>query len=246
MGGFINSQSDAEICEVLNKRFSDDVNPNDPQKDTYLNDLRAFFQNTENLFDGSRHLHRVFHRLAITVTGGPSVPKTKKSRLRWFHLLHGNLPAAVENAIRGQLTAILMPFDAVNNPAGAVEYVTFSTAHVRTNSGDQFELYDGANLADGANHYNNAIPTPLADANGKSYCALILQCNVDQTLPDGQLELDPPKKDSGETNIPFVKPKPPKKPTTKKLAAKKSAKKKKPVKKKKAAKKTAKKAGKGK
>jgi len=161
MGSFINSQSDNEICEVLNKRFSDDVNPNDPQKDTYLNDLRAFFQNTENLFDGNHRLHRVFHRLAITVTGGASVPKTKTSRLRWFHLLHGNLPVAVDNAIRGQLTAILMPFDAVNNPAGAVEYVTFSTAHVATQSGDQFELWDGVI---GANHYNNAIPTPLSDA----------------------------------------------------------------------------------
>jgi len=33
MGGFINSQSDAEICEVLNKRFSDEVNTSG---ETYL------------------------------------------------------------------------------------------------------------------------------------------------------------------------------------------------------------------
>jgi hypothetical protein len=250
MGSFINSQADNEICEVLNKRFSDDVNPNDPQKNTYLDDLRAFFQNTETLFDGNHQLHRVFHRLAITVTGGASVPKTKQSRLRWFHLLHGNLPAAVDNAIRGQLTAILSPAGA--NPAGAVAYVTFSTVHVATHSGDQFELYDGAN-PDGANHYNNPIPTPLSDANGKSYCALILQCNVDQYLPDGGSELDPPKKDGGEKNIPYSVSKAPKKSAAPKPAAKKSAKKKKPVKKKKAVKKkakkatkkTAKKAGKG-
>jgi hypothetical protein len=42
MGGFINSQADAEICEVLNKRFSDDVNA---QGQTFLDELRQFFQN---------------------------------------------------------------------------------------------------------------------------------------------------------------------------------------------------------
>ena len=47
MGGFINSQADAEICEVLNKRFSDEVNAN---SETYLNELRDFFK-TEKLFD---------------------------------------------------------------------------------------------------------------------------------------------------------------------------------------------------
>ena len=36
MGGFINSQADIEICEVLNKRFSDDSNLNDPQGEPTL------------------------------------------------------------------------------------------------------------------------------------------------------------------------------------------------------------------
>jgi hypothetical protein len=44
MGSFINSQADNEICEVLNKRFSDDVNGNGQ---TYLDELRQFFQNKD-------------------------------------------------------------------------------------------------------------------------------------------------------------------------------------------------------
>jgi len=233
MGGFINSQADAEICEVLNKRFSDEVNANG---ETYLNELRDFFK-TEKLFDIHHHLHRVFHRLAIGVTGGASVPKNANSRLRWFHLLKGSLPKAVNDAIRGQLTAILSDD---GNPASSVDYVTFSTAHVRTTSGDQFELFDGAN-PDGAIHYNNPIPTPQYDANGKSYCAFILQCNVDKALDDAPGEHDPPDNDGTVEKgpIPFSKPKlkPIRKPP-KKSVAKKSAKK---AANKKAAKKTAKK-----
>jgi len=230
MGGFINSQSDNEICEVLNKRFSDDVNS---QGQTYLDELRDFFNNKENLFTAGHKLNRVFHRLAISVTGGASVPKTKHSRLRWFHLLKGNLPPAVDQAIRDQLTAILSPASGAN-PAGGVDYVTFSTVHQPTTTGDQFELFDR----------NSSTPTVLSDANGKSYCALILQCNVDKALNDAPGESDPPSNDGNVEKgaIPFLKPKPPKKPSAKKPAAKKSATKKKAVKKKKAAKKVAKKA----
>jgi hypothetical protein len=36
MGGFINSQADNEICEALNKRFSDEVDPDDDDGLTYL------------------------------------------------------------------------------------------------------------------------------------------------------------------------------------------------------------------
>jgi len=228
MGGFINSQSDAEICEVLNKRFSDDVNA---QGQTYLDELRGFFKNKENLFTAGHQLNRVFHRLAISVTGGVSVPKTKLSRLRWFHLLKGNLPAAVDQAIRGQLTAILSPASP-GNPAGGAEYVTFSTVHQPTTTGDQFELFDT----------NSSTPTVLSDANGKSYCAIILQCNVDKALDDAPGENDPPGSDGNVEKgaIPFLKPKPPKKPPAKKPAAKKSATKKKAVKKKKTTKKTGK------
>ncbi len=84
MGGYINSQADAEICEVLNKRFSNDLNANG---DSYLKELRTFFNGKEKLFNNSHKLNRVFHRLAISVTGGTSVPKHDHSRWRWFHLL---------------------------------------------------------------------------------------------------------------------------------------------------------------
>jgi hypothetical protein len=212
MGGFINSQADAEICAVLNKRFSDDVNA---QGQTYLDELRQFFQQKESLFNNNHKLNRVFHRLAISVTGGPSVPKTKNSRLRWFHLLKGNLPAAVDKAIRGQLAAILSAASPAN-PAGGVEYVIFSTVHTPTTTGDQFELFDT----------NSLVPTVLSDANGKTYSAIILQCNVDQALPDAPGENDPPTSDGSNVekgNIPFAKPKhlkPPKKPPSKKYAKK--------------------------
>ena len=232
MGGFINSQADAEICEVLNKRFSDDVNA---QGQTYLDELRQFFQNKENLFDNNHKLNRAFYRLAISVTGGASVPKIKHSRWRWYHLLKVNLPKAVEQAIRDQLTAILSP--SAGNPAGGVDYVTFSTVHAATHSGDQFELWDGVIGGAPASHYNSSVPTPLSDANGNTYCALILECNVDQALPDAPGEDDPPKSDGNveKGSVPFVKLKLP--------AKKPSPKKKKSVKKgsKKAAKKAAKK-----
>jgi hypothetical protein len=213
MGGFINSQSDNEICQVLNKRFSDDVNANGQ---TYLDELRQFFQNKEKLFTNSHKLNRIFHRLAISVTGGASVPKTKKSRLRWFHLLKGNLPAAVDQAIRDQLTAILGPASPAN-PAGGADYVIFSTVHQPTTTGDQFELFDT----------NSSTPTVLSDANGKSYCAIVLQCNVDKALGDAPGENDPPGSDGSVEKgpIPFAKPKPIRRKPSPKKSAKKSMKK---------------------
>ena len=131
MGGFINSQSDAEICEVLNKRFSDNVNVNDPAKsEPIFEELRDFFQNKEDLFDNGHHLHRVFHRLAISVsTGGASVPKTKKSRLRWFFLLQRQ-PTYGRRKSDKRPTNSHLEFSYQANPAGAVDYVTFSTVHV--------------------------------------------------------------------------------------------------------------------
>jgi hypothetical protein len=213
MGGFINSKADAEICEVLNKRFSDDVNANGQ---SYLDELRQFFQNKENLFSNNHKLNRVFYRLAISVTGGPSVPTVKKSRLRWFHLLKGNLPVAVDQAIRGQLTAILSP----GNSASNVKYVTFSTIHQPTTTGDQFELFD----------QNSTTPTVSSDANGTSYCSIILQCNIDQPLSDAPGESDPPPSDGATEKgaIPFLKQKTTKrtkKPASKKVAKKSAAKK---------------------
>ena len=89
MGGFINSQADNEICEVLNKRFSDQVDLNDGR--TYIAQLRDHFRNKEHLFDGNHQLHRVFHRLAISVTGGTRVPRVKNSQFRWLFLLRGGL-----------------------------------------------------------------------------------------------------------------------------------------------------------
>ncbi len=224
MGGFINSQADAEICEVLNKRFSNEVNAHGQ---TYLDELRTFFV-TEKLFNPSHKLNRVFHRLATSVTGGTSVPKNNHSRLRWFHLLKNNLPNAVEKAIRDQLTALLSP--SAGNPPGGVDYVIFSTVHQATQSGDQFELWDGVLDGVPASHFNSSTPTPLSDANGNTYCALILECKADQALPDAPGEADPPPSDGAVEKgpIPFAipRPKPIKKPL-KRPSAKKSAKKKK-------------------
>jgi hypothetical protein len=224
MGSFINSQADNEICEVLNKRFSDDVNPLDGQGRTYLEEIRDFFQHKENLFDANHSLHRVFHRLAKSVTT-TTVPKHPQSRKRWLHLLHGNLPAAVDKAIRDQLTAILSPASAASKPS-KVKYVTFLTRHVATSTGDQFELYPK----------NGATPSDYKDANGTPYCKIALECNIDKQLDDNSTEQDPPQDPGGETVIPNY-PSARRKSAAKKYSAKKSAKKNKPAKKKKSTKK---------
>ena len=228
MGSFINSQTDNEICEVLNKRFSDQVIPGGGR--TYIAALRDHFQNKENFLDASHRLHRVFHRLAISVTGGSRVPRQNQSRFRWLFLLrsgetpNGHLPAAVTQAIKGQLAAILGPANV--HPAGAVDYVTFLTRHVQTSTGAQFELWS----------QNSAVPQIYTDANGKRYCKIVLECNTSVKLPDSSNETDPPTADGGETNISAAK-----KPSAKKSSAKKSAAKKSAAKKSAAKKSTAKK-----
>jgi hypothetical protein len=214
MGGFINSQADNEICEVLNKRFSDEVKPNDPQRRTYIALLRDHFQR-ENLFDANHHLHRVFHRLAVNVTGGTRVPRHNQSRYRWLFLLRSNLPAAVTQAIKGQLTAILSPASPAN-PAGSTDYVTFLTRHVATGT-RTFELFP----------QNSTVPTIQTDANGKRYCTVILECHTDVALPDSPKETDPPDPDNGETTFAarrsLAKKSAKKSSATKKSSAKKSA-----------------------
>jgi hypothetical protein len=187
MGGFINSQADNEICEALNKRFSDEVDPDDDDGLTYLEQLRDHFRHREDFLDDNHKLNRVFHRLAITVTG-KRVPRDKRSRHRWLFLLRKTLPAAVNKAIRGQLRAILGKPSI--NPAGATSYVTFSTQHVPTSTGT-FELWPK----------NATSPTIFQDANGKTYCTMILQCHVDKPLDDSPDETDPPTEDSGEMSF---------------------------------------------
>jgi hypothetical protein len=206
MGGYINSQADNEICEVLNKRFSDEVNPNDAQLRTYIAELRDHFQNRENLFDGNHHLHRVFHRLAISVTGGTRIPKHNQSRYRWLHFLRSNLcPPNTKTAIKSVLSTIL-------GPNSNIEYATFLTRHVSTTTGT-FELYPN----------NNGVVQTYTDANNKTYCKVVLDCNADVPLPDSGNETDPPTPDPGETNFSVTA----KKSSTKKSSAKKSSAKKK-------------------
>jgi hypothetical protein len=209
MGGFINSQADSEICEVLNKRFSDQINPNDAQRRTFIAELRDHFQNREHFLDGNHHLHRVFHRLAISVTSGVRVPKRNQSRFRWLFLLRSSLPPAVTRAIKGQLTAILSPASGAN-PAGGIDYATFLTRHVATSTGT-FELWS----------QNSTTPVVYSDANGKSYCKIVLECNTDAALPDSPNETDPPNPDGGETS--FAVRRIPAKKSAKKTSAKKSA-----------------------
>jgi hypothetical protein len=220
MGGFINSQADNEICEALNKRFSDEVNPNDPQRRTYIALLRDHFQNRENFLNGNHHLHRVFHRMALNVTGR-RVPRNNQSRFRWLFLLRSNLPAAVKQAIKGQLTAILSPVTP-GNPAGAVDYATFSTRHIATGTGT-FELWP----------QNSTVPTIQTDANRKRYCTIILECHADVPLPDSPNETDPPTPDNGETTF-AARNAPAKTSAKKSSAAKKSSRKKTSTKKRKA------------
>jgi hypothetical protein len=207
MGSFIGSQADNAICDVLITRFSNQTNPHDAQHRTYIRQLRDHFNNSENIFDGNHHLHRVFHRLAISVTGGARVPSDSKSRHRWLHLLHGNLPANTEAAIRAVLSAVL----ASNS---TVDYVIFSTRHVPTVSGS-FELFP----------QNSGIPDTHTDANGKNYCNVILECNADVPLPDAPNEQDPPASDGNEKPVSAGAAKKKKAPTKKSSAKKKAGKK---------------------
>jgi hypothetical protein len=94
----------------------------------------------------------------------------------------------VNKAIRGQLRAILGKPSV--NPAGATSYVTFSTRHVPTSTGT-FELWKE----------NATSPTIFQDANGKTYCTMILQCHVDKPLDDSPDETDPPTEDNNERDF---------------------------------------------
>ena len=210
MGSFINSQSDNEICELLNKRFSDDIIPNDGR--TYIRELRDFCSTIENLFDGNHNLHRVFYRLARSITGGPGVPKHNQSRFRWYHFLGSNLcPPNTRAAINTVLSNIL----AQNSN---IQYATFLTRHVTTSSGT-FELYPG----------NTGAVQTYTDANGKKYCKVVLECHDDKKLPDSSNEPDPPHGPPGEHDLPhhFAARARRRSRTTKKSSAKKSSVKKK-------------------
>lgn len=221
MGAFIPSVPDNEICDALTKRFSADrIRPSQPL--TYIQQLK---NHTENLFDGHHHLHRVAHRLTVSVAGGASVPAVKKHRLRWFHLLHKLLPPETEAAIRKVLMAVL-------DPANNIDRAIFSTRPAPI--GLAFELYP----------QNSGQPYIPAGTND---CLLILECKVDQPLPDPQpgTENDPPDPDNGERRLPVHgkgKAKSSKKPPAKKSSAKKPAAKKSKAKKPKAKKSSAKKA----
>jgi hypothetical protein len=221
MGAFIPSVSDNEICDALTKRFSDDRIAS-TQPLTYIQQLK---NHAENLFDNNHHLHRVAHRLSVSVSGGSSVPAVKKHRLRWFHLLHKLLPPETDAAIRKVLMAVL-------DPANNIDKAIFSTRPAPI--GLAFELYP----------QNSGQPYIPAGTND---CLLILECKVDQPLPDPQpgTENDPPDPDHGEHRIAAPgkrKAKSAKKPPAKKSSAKKSAAKKSKAKKSKAKKSSAKKA----
>lgn len=206
MGAFIASQADLEICNNLTTRFSDRPKPGDPRHRTYIQQLRDH-NGREPLFDTSHSLPRVAYRLAVSVTGGPPVPANKTSRLRWTFLLRRGLPQATKAAIRKVLKAVL-------KPNSAIAYATFATRHIPTRS-QTFELFPE----------NDGTPVLSQDANGKTYCQLILDCHTDAPLPDPApgTEPDPPTADPGETPISALKRK---KKIAKKYAAKKTSKRK--------------------
>jgi hypothetical protein len=209
MGALIPTQYDNEICDNLNKRFSTDPDPADNQGRSYIGHLRAVFA-ANNFLDNTHHLHRVAYLLAVSVTGGPSVPASKKHRLRWYHLLHKLLPRDTDRAIRDVLTTIL------KNPNGDIAYAKFFARPAPI--GLDFEIYP----------QNSGQPYLTWDANGNTYCQVFLDCKVDSALPDPSpgTENDPPDKDQHEKVIPGKKPKKgAKKKGAKKKGAKKSAKK---------------------
>jgi outer membrane biosynthesis protein TonB len=204
MGSFIPSTSDLEICDNLNKRFS---NQSIPGKSlTWLQQLQNHNKN-EKLFDGKHTLVRVAYRLAFSVAGA-EVPAVRKHRQRWFYLLHKLLPPATDAAIRQVLAAVL-------DPANNIAYAKFSTRPAPI--GLDFELYP----------QSTGAPYLQFDANGIQYCMLILECKTDTQLPDPTVpENDPPDPNLNvEQPISVqIKHKKRKKKAPKKSAAKKSKK----------------------
>jgi hypothetical protein len=190
MGALIPTQYDNEICDNLNKRFSTDPDPADTQGRSYIEHLRALFA-ANNFFDNTHHLHRVAHLLAVSVTGGASVPASKKHRLRWFHLLHKLLPPQTDQAIRDVLTEVL------KNPNGNIAYAKFFARPAPI--GLKFEVYP----------QNSGQPYLTRDANGNTYCQVFLDCKDDTELPDPRPgeEHDPPDTDPNEQVIPGPKKK---------------------------------------
>ncbi len=180
MGAYIQSKADNEICQILNKRFGDDQNPNDPGR-TYLQGVQYLFAQ-EDLFNSGHTLNRVFHRLATSVLpAGQRVPHDKKSRLRWLYFLRTGMPKASKDAIKQVLRFVLA------NPS--IAYVTFSTFHTATKT-KTFELDP-----------DNAGSPVLSVDGGKIYCQLTLLCHEDKPLPDADNEQDPPHKDNGEKRM---------------------------------------------
>jgi hypothetical protein len=226
LGSIIPTQSDLEICDNLNTRFSNQIKPN--TKKTWLAHLQDH-NKREPLFAANRSLVRVAYRLAVSVAGA-EVPTIKKHRQRWLHLLRELLPPETDAAIRSVLSAVL-------DPANNIAYAKFFTQPAPI--GLDFEL----------DPENSGAPDLQLDDNGVQYCRVMLNCKTDTELPDPTTsEKDPPKADTNEQ--PITDSKKPRNKKVKKIVPKKSAAKKpsskKPSSKKSSAKRSSKKKSTGK
>jgi outer membrane biosynthesis protein TonB len=203
MGSFIPTQADQEICRNLAKRFSDQLVPSGGAQ-TYIQQLRSH-HGREDLFDGHHHLHRVAHRLAISVTGGPPVPANATSRSRWFHLLRKLLDPRTTKAINTVLKKVL--------ESPSIAYAVFSTQPAQTVL--NFELHPG----------NTGDPVLALDTNGKVFCQVILDCHDDAPLPTPapNTEPDPPDPETTPEKPIGVRRRKKKKPVKKAKSSKKKA-----------------------
>jgi hypothetical protein len=185
MGSFIPTPNDQEICNALNKRFSDLNDPNadpaNPEK-TMIGSVRFLDQQSTGLLFGRKlNLARLAHRL-----GG--VPSDAKSRLRWFFLLRRMLPHATKVAISNVLEAVM------GDPS--IKQVHFDLVHdggITT----EFELDPGNSNAP----QTQLFPSVKNPANKVKTCMMLLRCFYDEPIPtpDPANEPDPPVPQNPET-----------------------------------------------
>jgi hypothetical protein len=176
MGSLIKTGYDQQICDALNRRFSDlpDANADAANNDkTMLGSVR-FQDLKENglLFSRKLNLARLAHRLN-------TVPNNQSAKLRWFYVLRRGLPHETKVAINAVLEAVMGD--------SSIKQVYFDAIHDGSIT-SQFEL-------DPNNSHvpkTKDLPSMAHGNTNVKTCIMLLRCFYDEPLPNPINEPDPP------------------------------------------------------
>jgi hypothetical protein len=177
MGSLIPTTQDDLICQALNDRFSEAIDPQcDPANPTktMIGSVRWHNSNHEHLFD-DRGLHRVAWRLIN------DTPPDPDSRKRWYFLLrHPSSPDALSATNRRDIKAALN----VAMTDATIRQVKFQAVHV----GGIVPRFEVVTFT------SDEIST--ADKKTKiKTLTIVLQCKLDKQIPAAPGEHDPPHAD---------------------------------------------------